>query len=327
MRNIHIMREVLSAALTNAQREELVSRNVARLVTLPTYEPDEVRPWSADEASRFLEATRATPYHLAFALLMLYGLRRGEVLGLRWEDINLVTGEVYIRQQIQHVKGVLYEAPLKTKAGKRNLPLLSVVRDLLETRRPQSGDRTGLVFTAQDGTPFRPQTLSRAFVRLSRENKLRAIRLHDLRHTANTLLKKLGVSARDRQLILGHADISTTQGIYEHDDMESRRENLERIERLLLGEQEPSKGGIYCRQISRQPAFYARQLTSYTSGRGGGIRTPGPWFWRPIHATLREQLTSIDQAMQARTRAWKLGCVAVNFAVNPQAENAERRAA
>lgn len=316
VRNAHIMREVLSATLTNAQREELVSRNVARLVTLPTYEPDEVQPWSADEASYFLEAIRTSPYQAAFALLMLYGLRRGEVLGLRWNNIDFSTGEIHIRQQVQYAKGQLYVAPLKTNAGKRNLPLLAAARILLTNQRERITDDTGLVFTSSDGGPVRPRAFSRYFERFIRRHDLRPIRLHDLRHTTNTLLKKLGVPARDRQLILGHADISTTQGIYEHDDMASRRENLERIEKLLLSEQEPSKGGIYCRQNSRQPTFYTRQLSSYTSGRDGGIRTPGPRFWRSNHYSLRDRLTSIDEVARARTRAWKLGCVAVKIAVN-----------
>lgn len=318
VRNVHVMREVLSAALTHAQREELVNRNVARLVTLPTYEPDEVRPWSADEASHFLEATRATPYHLPFALLMLYGLRRGEVLGLRWEDIDFTTGEIHIRQQVQHVRGVLYEAPLKTKAGKRNLPLLAVIRDLLVAHRPKVDNLSGLIFTAEDGTPFRPQTLSRAFLRLSQTHGLRAIRLHDLRHTANTLLKKLGVPARDRQLILGHADISTTQGIYEHDDMESRRENLEKIEKLLLSEHESVGDGQRSRQIGRQGAVYTRRLNHFTTVTLAGVEgfePPALGFGDPSEQSIAQRLTSVNRVVEARRRAWKLGCVAVKMAV------------
>jgi integrase len=157
-------------------------------------------------------------------------------------------------------------APLKTKAGKRNLPLLAVIRDLLVMHCQKVDELLGLVFIAEDGTSFRPQTLSRAFLRLSRAHGLRVIRLHDLRHTANTLLKKLGVPARDRQLILGHADISTTQGIYEHDDMVSRRKNLEKIEELLLGKQESVRDG----QRSRQSVIYARTSHIFTTVKLAG---------------------------------------------------------
>jgi integrase len=84
IRLVHVLRQVLSAALSRAVREELVSRNVARLVELPSWEPAEVIPWSPDEAMSFLSAAAGDPLLPAFVLLLLYGMRRGEVLGLRW---------------------------------------------------------------------------------------------------------------------------------------------------------------------------------------------------------------------------------------------------
>ena len=88
-RNVHLMRQILGAALTRAIREELIGRNVARIAELPGWEPAEVRPWSADEALAFLRAAKPDPLYPAFALLLLYGMRRGEVLGLRWRDVDL----------------------------------------------------------------------------------------------------------------------------------------------------------------------------------------------------------------------------------------------
>src|SRR2546421_448476 len=88
IRKVHIMREVLSSALGRAVREELVSRNVARLVELPTHRKKQIHPWSVEEAKRFLEAARTDPLYPAFLLLVLYGLRRGEALGLRWCDVD-----------------------------------------------------------------------------------------------------------------------------------------------------------------------------------------------------------------------------------------------
>ncbi len=282
VRNVHIMREVLSAALTNAQREELVNRNVARLVTLATYQPADITPWSATEATRFLEVAKSSSHYVTFALLMLYGLRRGEVLGLRWQDIDFESGEIHIRQQLQRVKGLLYQAPLKTKAGKRDLPLLGFTQTLLRAHHAQQQTARhavgavwpaadNLVFTSESGHPIEPRNLSRSFEHLSKLHKLRVIRLHDLRHTTATLLKGLGVPARDAQLILGHSDISTTQSIYQHDDMESRRETLGRIEKLLTSGQEIVDDGSRSRQFSRQQSLYTRMLASSTTvihGRG-----------------------------------------------------------
>src|SRR6516225_5337313 len=88
VRKVQVMRSVLSAALTRAVREELILRNVARLAELPQWQRGTVRPWSADEARQFLAASRSDALYPAFLMLILYGLRRGETLGLRWEDID-----------------------------------------------------------------------------------------------------------------------------------------------------------------------------------------------------------------------------------------------
>src|SRR5271165_1433692 len=176
IRNVHLMRQVLSAALTRASREELVSRNVARLAELPGWEPGEVRPWSADEALSFLLAARSDPLYPAFVLLLLYGLRRGEVLGLRWQDVDLAAGALRIRQQIQRVSGALRTGAVKTKAGNRDLPIPSLARLAFTNRRKQqASDRdafgeawqdTGLVFTTRSGRPVEPRNLVRSFRRI-----------------------------------------------------------------------------------------------------------------------------------------------------------------
>jgi integrase len=98
-------------------REELVTRNVARLVKLRTWERREIHPWSADEASQFLHGAETDPLYPAFMLLMLHGLRRGEVLGLRWCDVDFDSSVLQIRQQVQRVGGALRQGPVKTRPG------------------------------------------------------------------------------------------------------------------------------------------------------------------------------------------------------------------
>ena len=107
VRKVQVMRTVLSAALTRAMREELLIRNVARLVELPEWQRGTIRPWSADEARRFLAASRPDPLYPAFVMLILYGLRRGEALGLRWEDIDFDGGTIQVRRQLQRIRGEL----------------------------------------------------------------------------------------------------------------------------------------------------------------------------------------------------------------------------
>jgi integrase len=244
VRTVQVMRTVLSSALSRAMREELISRNVARLVELPSWERQPITPWTAAEARAFLDAAKDDPLYPAFVLLLVYGLRLGEVLGLRWRDVDEADNEVRIRQQVQRVKGELRLLPVKTTAGRRDLPLLlGLVVDALEARRAvQAADRaelgrawqdTGLMFSTKTGRPIEPRNLVRSFRRICTHNNLRLIKVHHLRHTTATLLKNLGVPARDAQLILGHSRLAVTLEIYTHEDRQAQRDALGRISDAL----------------------------------------------------------------------------------------------
>ena len=289
---VETIRKVLSAALTRAQREELVTRNVARLVELPKYERPDRTPWTAKEAKTFLHAAQFDPLYPAFTLLALYGLRRGEVLGLRWCDVDFEHEVLHVRQQLQRISGVLRTGPLKTKAGRRDLPLLGLpLRSLRQQRITQdvahasagqawlgSGTPDELVFTTRSGLPVEPRNLVRSFRRICEQHGVRVVRVHDVRHTAATLLKDMGVPARDAQLILGHADISTTQQIYQHDTLDSRHDALSKVERLFWR----TTGSSRCRQILPSTRSIVEELTSFLSGATLGIRTPDPRFTKAM---------------------------------------------
>jgi integrase len=243
VRTVQVMRTVLSSALSRAMREELVVRNVARLAELPTWERKPITPWSAAEARAFLGAAKKDPLYPAFMLLLLYGVRRGEVLGLRWRDIDERDSEIRIRQQVQRIKGELRFYPVKTAAGRRDLPLLPVAQDMLDLRhQAQAADRqelgrawqdNGLIFTTKTGRPVEPRNLVRSFHRICAAYELRDIKVHHLRHTTATLLKNLGVPARDAQIILGHSRLAVTLEIYTHEDRQAQRQALGRISEAL----------------------------------------------------------------------------------------------
>ncbi len=230
-------------AIFASRSSGLVARNVARLVELPAWEPAEVVPWTPAEALAFLQAAADEPLYPAFVLLLLYGMRRGEVLGLRWADVDGDT--LHVRQQIQRIQGELHIGPVKTRAGSRDLPLLGLAKDALTARREaQDADRTrlgnawtetGLIFTTRTGRPVEPRNLVRSFARICGANGIRRIRVHDFRHTASSLLKRLGVPPRDRQAILGHAHVTTTEQVYTHVDDEEKRDALTRLNKLLGG--------------------------------------------------------------------------------------------
>jgi integrase len=245
VRKVQIMRTVLSAALTRAVREELIVRNVARLAELPEWRPKPVWPWTADEARQFLAVSKSDPLHAAFVLLVLYGLRRGEVLGLRWADIDFDAGVMHVRQQLQRVRGELRLGPVKTHAGQRNLPLLSLARQALEAQiglqaryRLDMGPAwpsTDFVFTSRTGRPIEPRNFVRSFRRICEQNDVRMITIHHVRHTVASLLKDLSVPARDAQIILGHSRLAVTLEIYTHADEQAQRDALTRLHDLFDG--------------------------------------------------------------------------------------------
>ncbi|RSN59566.1 tyrosine-type recombinase/integrase [Actinomadura sp. WAC 06369] len=236
---VHVMRMTLCAALTRAMREELVTVNVAGLTTLPPAPTHKAKPWTADEARAFLDAARNEPLYPAFVLLMVYGLRRGEVLGLGWDDLDMDEMVMRVRWQLQREDGKLVRTPVKTNAGDRGLPMLPLIwdafveladRQLYAKRRAGADwEETGLIFTTRNGRPIEPRNLSRVFERICTNAGLRRIRLHDLRHVTATLLKRLGVPARDAQAILGHAKISTTLEIYTDSNMDDHRIGLGKL--------------------------------------------------------------------------------------------------
>ncbi len=243
VRQVQIMRTVLSSALTRAMRDELLMRNVARLAELPAWERQPITPWTIAEAQAFLTAAGTDPLYPAFVLLLLYGMRRGEVLGLRWADIDADSGLIRVRQQLARSGGELRAGPVKTAAGRRELPLLELAKDMLAIRADvQSADRhdlgsawidSGLIFTTRTGRPVEPRNLVRSFHRISQAAVIRPVKVHHLRHTTATLLKNLGVPGREAQLILGHSRLDMTLETYTHQDREAQNDALAKISNAL----------------------------------------------------------------------------------------------
>lgn len=335
IRSAQIARTVLSAALTSAQREELVMRNVARLVELPSYDPDEVVPWTEAEVRKFLQAAQQDRLFVAFLMLVGYGLRLGEVLGLRWEDIDWHRGGIRVRQQIQRLHGTLRAEPLKTKASRRDLPMVDIVRLALGQMRraiTADGEIPTLVFTTSSGHALDPRNFARSFHRLCEAHGIRRIRVHDVRHTAATLLKLTKAHPRDAQVILGHSNIATTLQIYQHSSEDSRRDAVQGVEVLLSenstenansqaslpGRVMSALNGHGSRQLSRQGRDFVDRITSFLSGTPGWVRTSDLRLRRSTDASLNDRLTSVSLLVRDQKRRWLLGCVAVNLAVKNQ---------
>ncbi|MEV7530320.1 tyrosine-type recombinase/integrase [Streptomyces hydrogenans] len=240
---------VLRTALTAACREELVSRNVATLVEPPTVAARELSPWSLDETLDFLAAARKDPLYAAFVLAIALGFRRGEVVGLRWENVDLDKREIRVRTQRQRVAGEVYEDDPKGRRRKQTLPLPAIcVAPLRWQRLKQAAAReragekwteTGYVFTTRTGQPIEPRNLYRSFTRVAKNADLRVVRLHDARHGTATLLTAAGVPPRVVMEILGHSQIAVTMNVYTHVVQDTQREAVSHIDRLLRSRPRP----------------------------------------------------------------------------------------
>ncbi|WP_175117478.1 site-specific integrase [Plantibacter sp. MCCC 1A11337] len=225
---VRLAHAVLRSILAEAAREQHIARNVASLVRAPKLDDTEVEPWTAEDASTFLESSRESQFAEIYTLALTLGMRRGELLGLRWIDINAERTELRVRQTA-HRAGVgqgMSIGPTKTKRSRRTLPLPERAADALKRRHAiQDGDRraagpawddTGLVFTTKIGTPIEPSNLRRTFDKDIAAAGVRRIRFHDMRHTCASLLLSQGVQMRVVMEILGHSNMAITSDIYSH---------------------------------------------------------------------------------------------------------------
>ncbi|WP_432019023.1 tyrosine-type recombinase/integrase [Streptomyces sp. 1222.5] len=233
---------VLRTALTAAVRDELITRNVASLVEPPRVKQREIRPWTLEETLSFLEAARRDPLYAAFVLAVAMGLRRGELVGLRWSDVDLDNRVLHIRQQTQRRRGTLYDDDPKSRRS-RVVPMPALCLAPLRWHRLRQREafaRTGVawsesgyVFATRNGRPVEPRNVYRSFTRVAADGGLRVVRLHDARHGCATLLTAAGVAPRIIMEILGHSQISITMDVRTHVVHDTQREAISHMARLL----------------------------------------------------------------------------------------------
>lgn len=251
-RTVQYVHSILRRALEDARREELVGRNVAREVAPPRFDRTEFVPLSPAEARTFLTAAADDRLYAVYVLALVLGMRRGEVLGLRWSAVDLDRGTLRVQTSLQRVGAKLAFSSPKTRRSRRAIPLpRAVVKVLREHRERQSAERAGaevwadndLVFTTSIGTPVEPRNLSRHFELLRERAGVRKVRFHDLRHSCASLLFDLGVPLRMVMEILGHSQISTTSDIYTHVMPAQYREVADALDGWLDGDDEAEEGG------------------------------------------------------------------------------------
>lgn len=246
-RRVEMIHAVLRTALNQAVSWGELPRNVAALAKPPRTSRRDLKPFTPEEAQAFLIAAKGDRLEALYTVAVAIGLRQGEILGLRWEDVDLENSTLTVRHALQRVDGELILVEPKSDSGRRaiNLPAFAV-RALKEhhTRQKQEArwgglkwHETGHVFTTKVGTPMHHSGLIRQFKKLLKEAKLRDQRFHDLRHCCATLLLAQGVPARVVMEILGHSQISLTLDTYSHVIPALRDEAAGRMDALFGGAQ------------------------------------------------------------------------------------------
>ncbi|MCL5736918.1 MAG: site-specific integrase [Actinobacteria bacterium] len=240
-RSVQILHANLRAALNRAVLWGEVPRNVARLVQPPRSETKPVQPFSIEEAKSFLEAVQGHRLEALFTVAITCGRRQGEILAVRWQDIDLDEGSLSVRYALGRKDGKYCLVEPKTRQSRRTIALPAIALNALKAHH--EGQQTedvevkegweNLVFLSEHGQPLNGCVVGRQFRLVLKAAGLRAIRFHDLRHSCCSLLVAQGVHPRLIMESLGHSDISISMSVYAHVLSELRRETALQMDAVL----------------------------------------------------------------------------------------------
>jgi integrase len=222
-------------------------------VTVPKPQKKAMKAFTLEQATAFLKVAKPHRLGALFSVALACGLRLGEATGLRWEDVDLDTGDVRVRQQLQNVGKSLVLQPLKTAKSQRTLVLPNVcIRALRDHRKQQLKERlkagaawvdTDLVFTTyaprgekrRQGTGLHPRNVVRVLHALldGAEPKLPRVRFHDLRHSAASLLIASGVELAEVSMLLGHSELRVTMDFYAHLQKQTAAKAAKQMDAIL----------------------------------------------------------------------------------------------
>jgi integrase len=229
-RTVQICHVAIHKALKNAVRINLLSRNVADSVDKPKTQRHEMHPMSEDDLEKFLDAAKSGPYYSLFYSYLFTGMRRSELLSIRWGDTDLLGMQISVSRSMQYLNNVENHITFRETKSTKSKRLISLspstVIVLRQHREEQEHIRqhlklhplseNDLVFSHYDGSPLLPDSITHAWIKLVRKCGLNGIRLHDARHTHATIMLKQGVHPKVVQERLGHSSIALTMDTYSH---------------------------------------------------------------------------------------------------------------
>lgn len=247
-KTVRYVHTTIHKSLKDAERKGLVGRNVASAADPPRLRQAgarQLRVWSAEEVQTFLRGLSEHRLAAAFTLAATTGMRRGEVLGLRWSDIDFASHRLAVRQTVLTINYQVSLGTPKTARGRRSIALDPTTLAALQAHRQRQTEEKGavgtgyqdqdLVFAREDGTPLHPDYFSQLFDRTVARLGLPRIRLHDLRHTHATLGLAAGVHPKVMSDRLGHATVAFTQDVYMHAIPRVEQEAADQMADLIFG--------------------------------------------------------------------------------------------
>lgn len=225
-------RNVLHQTLKFAQKNGLVTMNVCEFVDFPKMERFNSSFYTPDELNILFEATKDDVLCNLIKTAAIYGLRRSEVLGLKWDSINWGNNTITIKHTVTSLNGVIEKDKTKTASSYRSFPLLPEIAEIFQEQKEKEENNRKLlggsyqendyVFKWDDGHTFSPNFVTKHFNLILKENNLPKIRFHELRHSCASMLLNSGHNLEAVQKWMGHSDIKMTANIYGHLDMSEK---------------------------------------------------------------------------------------------------------
>ena len=231
VRNLH---QIIASAMKLAKEQRLILADPTEGCALPRLEHREMQTLPVEQLQSFLREAKDSGVFELYYLELATGLRRGELLGLKWEDIDLERGDLRVKRQISRINGEVVEAPLKTKNAYRTLPLAADTIDVLKAQRKKTGD-SPWVFPSPTGGPISPDSVLHMLHRVLKRAGLPRIRFHDLRHTFATLALQNGVDVKTVSGMRGHFSAEFTLDTYAHVTTASQRQAAKTMGSVISG--------------------------------------------------------------------------------------------
>ena len=227
-RNIN---QVISSAMDFAVAQKIIPENPCKAVALPKVEHKEMQTIPAEQLQAFLQEAKATGVYEMYYIELATGLRRGELLGLKWTDIDWKNGIIKVRRQVARVDGQIVEAPLKTKNSYRTVTISQQAIEVLKQQKEKTNDE--YVFPSPNGGPISPDSVNNMLKRVLARAGIPKVRFHDLRHTFATIALQNGVDIKTVSGMLGHFSAGFTLDTYAHVTTAAQKEAADTMGNVL----------------------------------------------------------------------------------------------